>query len=187
MKKLLNRVIDNKIYYLFCSFKGRFDNRDVAVKRISLKNYHLADREVKLYQKSDQHKNIVRYFISQIHDDFVYLAIELCAASLQDWVIDKNEIRSTLKIQAKEIMCQAIIGLDHFHSLNLVHRDIKPHNILLSLPDHNNKVLVKISDFGLSRHIEGGKSFSNTSGIMGTIGWIAPEILTGQRMVSFCS
>lgn len=169
----------------FCSFKGRFEERDVAVKRLRNLNKLLADREVKLYQESDKHENIIRYFIKQADEYFVYIAIELCAASLKDFVEDKDGIRSNSKIQAKEIMHQAIKGLNHLHGLNMVHRDIKPQNILISFPDHADRVLVKISDFGLSRKNEEGKSsFSKSSGIIGTEGWMAPEILTVERLVS---
>ncbi|KAL1005271.1 hypothetical protein UPYG_G00056940 [Umbra pygmaea] len=69
-------------------------------------------------------------------------------------------------------------GLSHLHSLNIVHRDLKPRNILLSQPGPLGRVRALISDFGLCKKIpEGRTSFSLRSGIPGTEGWIAPEVL----------
>lgn len=59
-----------------------------------------------------------------------------------------------------------------------VHRDLKPRNILLSLPGALGRVRAVISDFGLCKKLPDGRhSFSLRSGIPGTEGWIAPELL----------
>jgi serine/threonine protein kinase len=78
-----------------------------------------------------------------------------------------------------------------FHSLFsffnfTVHRDIKPHNVLISLPDSKGDVRAMISDFGLCKKLAAGRmSFSCRSGAAGTEGWIAPEMLDeNQRTVS---
>lgn len=58
------------------------------------------------------------------------------------------------------------------------HRDLKPCNILISVPDGQGWFRAVISDFGLCKKLQGGhQSFSLGSGIPGTEGWIAPEML----------
>ncbi len=68
--------------------------------------------------------------------------------------------------------------IDTIMSVCAVHRDVKPRNVLLSYPTSNGGVRAMISDFGLCRKLPHGKaSFTARSGITGTEGWIAPEML----------
>lgn len=97
-------------------FKGEFDNRPVAVKRVLPECFTFADREVDLLRESDQHPNVVRYYCTEQDKQFRYIALELCAATLQDYVEGKFVCSS---ITPMEILHQATCGLQHLHSLSI--------------------------------------------------------------------
>ncbi|XP_036795247.1 serine/threonine-protein kinase/endoribonuclease IRE1 isoform X3 [Oncorhynchus mykiss] len=165
-------------------YKGQFDNRAVAVKRILPECFSFADREVDLLRESDEHPNVIRYFCTERDRQFQYIAIELCTASLQETLcflfqyverqdFDRHGLEPVMLLQ------QTMSGLAHLHSLNIVHRDLKPHNILVSMPNAHGRARAMISDFGLCKKLAVGRhSFSRRSGVPGTEGWIAPEVLS---------
>ncbi|NP_001085649.1 endoplasmic reticulum to nucleus signaling 2 S homeolog precursor [Xenopus laevis] len=159
-----------------CVFRGTFDDRAVAVKRILSESFILADREVQLLRESDEHPNVIRYYCTDSDKLFCYIALELCAATLQEYIKNPEFHRSGL--DSVTLLHQTMSGLAHLHSLNIVHRDLKPCNILISYPSAHGKVRALISDFGLCKKLSVGRnSFSLRSGIPGTEGWIAPEVL----------
>uniref|UniRef100_A0A674MR60 Serine/threonine-protein kinase/endoribonuclease IRE1 n=1 Tax=Takifugu rubripes TaxID=31033 RepID=A0A674MR60_TAKRU len=171
-KEVLGHGAEGTIVY-----KGQFDNRAVAVKRILPECFSFADREVQLLRESDEHPNVIRYFCTERDRQFQYIAIELCAASLQEYVERKDFERRGL--EPVMLLQQTMSGLAHLHSLNIVHRDLKPHNILVSMPNAHGRVRAMISDFGLCKKLAVGRhSFSRRSGVPGTEGWIAPEVLS---------
>ncbi|NWX91221.1 ERN1 endoribonuclease, partial [Nothoprocta pentlandii] len=157
-------------------FRGRFDGRNVAVKRLLPECFHLVEREVRLLRESDEHPHVVRYFCTERDKQFHYIAIELCAATLQEYVESPSFERRSLEPLC--VLQQTMSGLAHLHSLSIVHRDLKPCNILISVPNSHGQIRAVISDFGLCKKLHGGRqSFSLRSGIPGTEGWIAPELL----------
>ena len=79
---------------------------------------------------------------------------------------------------AVELVLQACAGLAHAHENGLVHRDIKPRNLLLR-PDG----LLKIADFGIARAVE-GTQLTASGTILGTAAYSAPEQLTGEQVTA---
>ncbi|GJN25587.1 hypothetical protein PR202_gb13433 [Eleusine coracana subsp. coracana] len=69
-------------------------------------------------------------------------------------------------------ICQ---GLDYLEQKRILHLDLKPANVLLGV-----HMVPKITDFGLSRHINENQSTIPTETIDGTLGYVAPEIIGGQ-------
>ncbi|XP_065338464.1 serine/threonine-protein kinase/endoribonuclease ire-1 isoform X2 [Cloeon dipterum] len=164
-------------------FNGKFDGRPVAVKRLLPDCFSVADREVDLLRESDEHPNVIRYFCTEKDRQFRYIALELCAATLEDFVIGKFRNDNISEV---DILLQATSGLAHLHSLDIVHRDIKPHNVLLSYPNAKGEIKAMISDFGLCKKLMNGRySFSHHSGAAGTDGWIAPEMIDPEKTATF--
>ncbi|VDM98837.1 unnamed protein product [Thelazia callipaeda] len=164
-------------------FRGKFDGREVAVKRV-IADIQLADREVDLLRESDVHPNVIRYFCMECDSNFRYIALELCDYSLYDYV-DSAEIRKCCPLSAMEILLQATEGLAYLHTINIVHRDMKPQNVLISKSTMQNTIRALISDFGLCKRLKAGRnSLSRRSGVMGTDGWVAPEALMSDTSIT---
>ncbi|KAG8525363.1 uncharacterized protein KY384_009007 [Bacidia gigantensis] len=169
-------------------YKGTFGGRDVAVKRMLREFYEIASHEVGLLQESDDHPNVVRYYDKEEDSQFFYIALELCPASLQDIVERPQDFLELMKSSPDQpdMLRQITAGLHYLHSLKIVHRDIKPQNILISAPKANPllpsatpKARLLISDFGLCKKLEADQnSFrATTAHAAGTSGWRAPELL----------
>ncbi len=166
-------------------FKGLFQHRDVAVKRMVSDFVTLAVRELEILRRSDSHPNVIRYFYHTNDVHFEYIALELCPASLAD-IIQRRDSEQFRDIAAafapRRALSEITAGLHHLHTLRMVHRDIKPQNILVSDARGGHRML--ISDFGLCKQLEHDRmSYNPTSQgstAAGTVGWRAPEVLRGE-------
>ncbi len=97
--------------------------------------------------------------------------LELCTGTLKDYCEKKYE---GPELPPDDIVLNQIAnGLHYIHSRNLVHRDVKPDNILISI---TTPVKMKLSDFGYVKKISPQGTFTQ-SGLKGTLIWMAPEIL----------
>ena len=142
-----------------------------------------------ILQESDDHPNVIRYYYQESHANFLYIALELCPASLAD-VIEHPDMHRELSnaFDPKRALQQIASGLRHLHALKIIHRDIKPQNILISAAKRGAGAMaghrMLISDFGLCKRLEVDQtSFLPTAhgaGAAGTVGWRAPEILRGE-------
>lgn len=165
-------------------YKGSFDGRHVAVKRMLVEFYDVAAHEVGLLQESDDHNNVIRYFCREQTAGFLYIALELCPASLQD-IVERPWDYPTLitgDLALPDILRQITAGVRYLHSLKIVHRDLKPQNILVAAPRArrgSRSLRLLISDFGLCKKLEDNQSSfrATTAHAAGTSGWRAPELL----------
>ncbi|KAH8112370.1 hypothetical protein DFH11DRAFT_1607229 [Phellopilus nigrolimitatus] len=170
-------------------FRGSLQGRAVAVKRLLQDFVTLASREVNILQESDDHPNVIRYYYQEAQANFLYIALELCPASLAD-VVERPDVHREISnaFDPKRALLQITAGLRHLHALKIIHRDIKPQNILVSAAKRGAGAAaghrMLISDFGLCKRLEVDQtSFLPTAyGAMaaGTAGWRSPEILRGE-------
>ncbi|EEH43227.1 IRE protein kinase [Paracoccidioides brasiliensis Pb18] len=165
-------------------YKGSFDGRDVAVKRMLVEFYDIASHEVGLLQESDDHNNVIRYFCREQTAGFLYIGLELCPASLQDVVEKQFDYPDLVNggLDVPDILWQITSGVRYLHSLKIVHRDLKPQNILVTAPKlrtGSSSLRLLISDFGLCKKLEDNQSSfrATTAHAAGTSGWRAPELL----------
>ncbi len=166
------------------------------MKRLLQDFVTLAAREVSILQESDDHPNVIRYYYQESHANFLYIALELCPACLADIIEapDREAYRDiAINFDPKRALKQIASGLRHLHALKLVHRDIKPQNILVGISPGASAAdgskggkayRMLISDFGLCKKLDVDQtSFAPTAhgaAGAGTVGWRAPEILRGE-------
>lgn len=169
-------------------FRGEYEGRAVAVKRVLCEYVEVVEQEVALLRRLDHHPHVVRYYSLDYDGEFAYIALHLCLASLVQVVegpgvstrgthhgasIDPARLAA---LDRTDLARQFLSGLSFLHNHNIVHRDVKPQNVLLS-----ERMTVMISDFGLCATLaDDQSSFEATHA--GTVGWVAPEsILNGRK------
>src|SRR5207244_474202 len=117
------------------------------------------------------HPNIVRAYDADTAGGAMLLAMEFVPGrSLADVVHSKGPLPVAYACQCVR---QAALGLQHAHEQGMVHRDIKPHNLMLS-----DKGVVKVLDFGLAKVVSERLSQPGLTGqnmVMGTPDYMAPE------------
>jgi len=120
------------------------------------------------------HPNVIRPFdVLELAGSCVIVMEFVEGQSLKQMI--RNEGQFDIQ-KAKTIISQVCLGLDAAHQVGVVHRDIKPQNILIT-----KNLGVKIVDFGLARHL-GGRSISHTGMILGTPDYMSPEQVSGKTV-----
>src|SRR5207248_3242922 len=118
------------------------------------------------------HPNIVRTFDNGLEGDYHFLVMEYVDGCSLEGIIQKHGPMD--KTRAATYLRQAAVGLQHLHQGGLVHRDIKPGNILL-----DRRGTVKILDLGLARFFHDHKDLLtqqyNNTAILGTADYLSPE------------
>lgn len=167
-------------------YRGIWERRPVAVKvllRQMISDCKI-DQEIEMLLKLDAHPNIVRYFRKESTPEFVLIALELCSTNLNDFItkdiLDLKSLEKPVRYaKLIDLLKQTTEGLSYLHEKRIIHNDLKPANILLAYLGVNEKILAKISDFGISREVGTDKSYLRvvTTGA-GTADWMAPEIIS---------
>ncbi len=156
--------------------------RDVAVK-VLRRRFESDDRYRRRFRReakaaaSLSHDCVVRIFgIHEGHgSDPSYLVMELVAGDSADRLIEERG-----RIAAGESVTwirDAAIGLREASKRGLIHRDVKPSNLLVTPSDH-----VKIVDFGLAKDVEASPSLTEEGMVLGTPHYISPEQGQGKKV-----
>jgi serine/threonine-protein kinase len=115
------------------------------------------------------------YDFAQLDDGSYYMVWEFIdGTNIQKWIFQNGAMPSRLTV---EISIQALHGLEHLHSMGLIHRDISPENIMLS-QDHHGKLLVKVIDFGIAKSLaegDSGQGLTQTGMFLGKLKYASPE------------
>ncbi|KXS18906.1 Pkinase-domain-containing protein [Gonapodya prolifera JEL478] len=130
-------------------------------------------REVRIL-KEVNHDNVMRLFNTFESDKNVFLQLEFCAGGdLFSKVVGNGVL---LEDDARKYFTQALNGIAHLHSKKIVHRDVKPENLLMSTAD--SEAIVKVADFGLSNMIQQEDLLSTWCG---SPAYMAPELVKSQK------
>ena len=158
MDHRLNRLVAVKIlrdeYTNDPDFRRRFHNESQAAAMMS-------------------HPNIVSVYDVSKNDDLDYIVMELIdGISLKEYMEQKKTLswRETLHFSM-----QIAKALEHAHSRNIIHRDIKPHNVMI-LKDGS----VKVADFGIARIASASNTLTKEA--LGSVHYISPEQAKGARV-----
>ena len=112
-----------------------------------------------------------------------YYVMELCNASLDRLFLeetDPNKYRGPMPATQKDVCLQLAEGMAHIHKMGLIHRDVKPENVLIWVDSIREKVLMKWADFGLSKPVSERGTHSISCEFKGTKDWYALEICRMQ-------
>jgi serine/threonine protein kinase len=123
-----------------------------------------------------KHRNLAMlYDFAQLEDGSYYMVWEFIdGTNIQKWIAQNGPVPPRLAV---EMSVQALHGLDHLHSMGLIHRDISPENIMLS-QDHHGKLLVKVIDFGIAKSLaegDSGHGLTQTGMFLGKLKYASPE------------
>jgi serine/threonine-protein kinase len=114
------------------------------------------------------HPNVVRCYAVGEDRGLHYVAMELIdGQSMQNWLNDRGKLSVP---DALHVTLLAAEALKHAHSLNMIHRDIKPDNILVT-----KKGAVKVSDLGLAKALDDDMSMTQSGTGLGTPHYMPPE------------
>ncbi len=133
-------------------------------------------REIRAQAKLD-HDHLVRAFDAG-HDGNVYFLVTeyIPGMDLRKYVRNRGSLSMN---EAATIISQSAEGLDHAHQRGLVHRDVKPGNILVTVDGH-----AKVSDLGLAGWLNDGDQSLHRGKIVGTADYLPPEQISAPGSVT---
>jgi len=123
-----------------------------------------------------EHPNLLPVYEAGEADDRIYISMRY---------VDGTDLESRLRrlgplgpAEVLSILGQVAAALDHAHAAGLVHRDVKPANVLLE--ERHGAVHAYLTDFGLVRDAREAPALTETGKLLGTVDYLAPEQAAGE-------
>ncbi|ULT81323.1 hypothetical protein L3Y34_011304 [Caenorhabditis briggsae] len=166
-------------------FRGKHTRTDeiVALKRLNMEYEEeefpiTALREIDMLLKADDHENVVNVrevLLGRTVFD-VYMAMEYIENDVKNWIDILKHNGKRFRIgHTKNLVCQLLQGISHLHDLWILHRNLKPANLLIS-----SSGVLKIADFGLAREFVESKDIEKRTKMtlrVVTLWYRSPELL----------
>uniref|UniRef100_A0A8C1GE43 Serine/threonine-protein kinase TAO3 n=1 Tax=Cyprinus carpio TaxID=7962 RepID=A0A8C1GE43_CYPCA len=149
--------------------RNSFSNEVVAIKKMSYNGKQTTEKWQDIIKEGRfleqlRHTNTIEYKGCYVKDNTAWLVMEYCLGSASDLLeVHKKPLQ---EVEIAAITHGALLGLAYLHSHNMIHRDVKAGNILLTEPGQ-----VKLADFGSASIASPANSF------VGTPYWMAPEVI----------
>jgi len=174
--ELIEKIGEGGMAYVYKA-KCHLLNRMVAVK--ILRTEFVTDEEfIAKFEHESQaaaslsHHNIVNIYDVGIESEVRYIVMELVEGmTLKRYIKEKEGFVSNDEIM--KISLQIAKALEHAHNNHIIHRDIKPHNIMI-----DKSGMVKVADFGIARAIT-SSTIINTTEMIGSVHYSSPEQARG--------
>jgi serine/threonine-protein kinase len=177
--RILNRIGSGGMADVYCAEDTHL-GRQVALK--VLHRRFAQDQEfVERFRREAsaaaglQHPNVVNVYDRGSHDSTYYIAMELLAGrTLKDLIKSEAPLDQE---RAIDIGVQILRAAGFAHKRGIIHRDFKPHNVMIGAADN-----VKVTDFGIAR--AGASEMTETGSIMGTAQYLSPEQAQGHGVTA---
>lgn len=162
----------SQVYKARCSLLNRF----VAVK-VLRPEYTSDENFVRKFRRESQaaaslsHQNIVSIYDVGVDDDIHYIVMEYIEGkTLKELIRGKKKLDPVETVEIAQQICKALV---HAHKNHIIHRDIKPHNILVT-----REGIAKVTDFGIARAVT-GSTVTNSGNVIGSVHYFSPEQARG--------
>lgn len=161
----LARIVALKVLSVELSEDDRFRERFVRESRLAA---------------SLDHPNIIPIYDAGASDDLLFIAMRFVKGDLKAVIQREGRLRPE---RLMPVFTQIASALDAAHHLGLVHRDVKPANVLIAFssgPDGRDHVY--LADFGLTKHATSRSGITGTGQFVGTVDYMAPEQIEGKQV-----
>jgi serine/threonine protein kinase len=148
------------------------DGSEVAVKRMLTQACEDSARnEIEILNRTDTNKSPFIVSYRHFYDDgiFMYLILDLCEETLKEHV--NSQTTEHLRKHGPRMIKEILTGLQFLHSLGILHRDLKPTNVLVDVEGH-----MRLADFGVSRVLNEDETTVYTDA-KGTRDWMPVEVI----------